>query len=188
MILFLFISLILNLNSQNFADSKVNITVDKNSYRTNTYLTYSFRFSSFNDVLGFYLIPSDFYYRVSNISLRDSVRLKYYGYSTYPFRYFIGEKKKVEFADNTEHNEQSMNNKEREVKKNYLKLSLNPLFDDIKENINWYFFDLTMKSFSEDWTKLDTKAKKEFLGDLSAINIPFLSNISPKTSTEIKKR
>lgn len=185
MISFLLSFLLLNSYSQSFSDSKINLTFDKNSRATNTYLTYSFKFSGFSDFLNFYSIPINFYKDISNINLRDSVRFKYYGYSTYPFRYFISKKKKIEF--NGENGSDSA--KALEVKNDSrIRLSLSPLIEDVKENINWYLFDLTVKNFSEEWKRLEISQKKEFLKDLSSINFPLVPSLPEEKSTDTKKR
>ncbi|HOL63464.1 MAG TPA: hypothetical protein PK103_08890, partial [Elusimicrobiales bacterium] len=181
MISFFLSFLLLNSYSQSFSDSKINLTLDKNSRVTRTYLTYSFKFSSFSDFLSFYSLPLNFYKDISNINLRDSVRFKYYGYSTYPFRYFISKKKKIEF--NGENGSDST--KSLEVKNDSrVRLSLSPLIEDVKENTNWYLFDLTVKNFSEEWKSLEISQKKEFLKDLSYINFPFVPSLSEEKSSD----
>jgi len=175
MILFIFFFLT-NLFSEE--SSSVNITMDKNSNSIKTYLSYNLRFSDFNDILRFYNIPLDFYRRLFTIDLRSSFRLKYHGYSTYPFRYFISKKKKVEFNSKGESAKQV-------EEKNYFKLSLNPFYEDLKENIDWYILDITMRHFSNDWGNLDYKSKNQFLNDLSSLNIPLLSSIEKNKNDKI---
>lgn len=168
---FIFILVSLTLFSQTpesiSDDSKVYLTMDKNNSGTQTYLTYSIKFNSFTDFKYFYKLPFNFYNGLMNLELRNDFKLRYYGISTYPFRYIISSKKNIDFNRADVGSAEGVNNKE-----NYrVKLTLNPLYDDLKENINWYLFDLSMKSFSSEWGRLSKENKKQFLNDISKLKI-----------------
>ncbi|MBP7796003.1 MAG: hypothetical protein KA059_04425 [Elusimicrobiales bacterium] len=179
---FIFIFVNLTLFSQTHSsttdDSKVYLTMDKNNSGTKTYLTYSIRFNSFTDFKYIYKLPFNIYSGLTNLELRNDFKLRYYGISTYPFRYIISNKKNIDFSG-----AEGGSVKGDSSRGSYrIKLTLNPLYDDLKENINWYLFDLSMKSFSSDWGKLNKEDKKQFLNDISSLRIsefPVIERIIP---------
>ena len=143
-------------------DDKINITLYKNSNQTKTFITYSFRFSSFSDVIDVYLIPLRFYNTFDSMDLKDFFVIKYYGFTAYPFRYFA-------------YKNSSKINSRNESYSNINGSSKLKLFDifDIREGIDYYFFDIFMKKVSKDWDNISNANKKRFISDLKLLNLQF---------------
>ncbi len=176
--IFLITIFLLSLFPQNFS-SNVNLTMEKSSEQTRTFITYSLSFKNFEDIKNFYMIPFDFYEKTLSMDLRDSFKLRYYGYSTYPFRYLISEKKEKITFDNSQSNGIK---EEKTVKKRFLKLNLNPFFEDFKENINWYIIDMAFSNI-EGWSSIGKSSKKEFIKGLSLLGLPIFEDLIPQSST-----
>lgn len=170
--------------------SDVNIVFEKNSRDSRAGLTYSFRFSNFSDFFNLYTVPYDFFMTAKNMNLRRDVKFKYYGLKLSPFKYFILKKKKPLSNLSSENSEV---NKSTSTKKNgyYFGLTLSPLVEDIKENINFYILDYAMKTSNSDWDKFSREEKKYFFKDLEKIgffNYPILENLKPDFKDEEKKK
>ncbi|MEF3279908.1 MAG: hypothetical protein K6357_02940 [Elusimicrobiota bacterium] len=166
----LFLLLIFPLFSDSsFSDRNINFVLNKDKHGEYTSINYSFKFSSLKDLKYIYKIPANFYYDISNIELRDSFRVRYYGYNSYPFRYFIGKKKKIEFQKDSQNNEETSEEK-KEKSKDIYRLSLSPFFEDIRENIDYYLFDFLMKNLTDEWSGLKKMEKKEFIKDITSID------------------
>lgn len=181
----IFAILFLNTLELQSNNSQIDIVLDKNQRETRGFLTYSLRFSNFSDSMSLYKLPSSFYDAMSNFNLLDSFKFKYYGYSTYPFRLFIARKKSPILNHYPQQNSAKPDDNKKESY--YLHLSLLPLFDEIKENINYYIIDIGMKSILNDWNKLSFSQKKEFIKDIHMLNIPLITDFTAKGEKKVRR-
>jgi hypothetical protein len=109
-----------------------------------------------------YFIPLRFYNTFDSMDFKDFFVIKYYGFTAYPFRYFAY---KNSYKINSRNESYSNINASSKLK----------LFDifDIREGIDYYFFDIFMRKVFKDWDNISNANRKRFISDLKLLNLQF---------------
>lgn len=111
--------------------------------------------------------------------ITENTRVKYYGFAANPWRIFIAREKadsggapEAVEAGGSQVTEAGSG---RHVYKKRLRLSLSPLVDDFKRNLDDNLRNVllqnSLKSASPLWQHISTQGKKEFMNDLISLDI-----------------
>ena len=107
----------------------------------------------------------------SSWDITENTRLKYYGFKTNPWRVFIA-KERPPKEDGGSGGPAVAGQAEY---KKHLRLSLSPLVDDFKrnldENLRDALLNASLKGASSEWTKISEKDKKIFFRDVLSLGV-----------------
>jgi len=154
-------------------ESPLMLNISKDARDSRVALDYSLRWD-FSDFSGFRPGVKALYSifkTASGWDITENTRLKYYGFKTNPWRVFIAEERPLK-ADGGLRRPGGAGQAEY---KKHLRLSLSPLVDDFKrdldENLRNALLNASLKGATPEWSKISEKNKKIFFGDVLSLGI-----------------
>ena len=153
-------------------ESPLVLNISKDARDSRVALDYSLRWD-FSDFSGFRPGVKALYSifkTASSWDITENTRLKYYGFKTNPWRVFIA-KERPEPAGGLR---RPGGARQAEYKK-HLRLSLSPLVDDFKrnldENLRDALLNASLAGASPEWSKISEKDKKLFFRDVLSLGV-----------------
>lgn len=158
--------------------SPLQLIISKDSYNSRVGLDYRIRWD-FKDLrslpsLGFIYTGLKAFY---NWDITENTRLEYYGLRTNPWRLIISREKKNGAAapPGGEGGESSVVKRETPEYRKRLRLSVSPLVDDLKRNLDDSLRDFllrsSLKGASPDWERAGDEGRRSFVKDVLSIGI-----------------
>ncbi|MGD9642419.1 MAG: hypothetical protein AB7V08_06720 [Elusimicrobiales bacterium] len=159
--------------------SPLQLIISKDSYNSRVGLDYRIRWD-FKDLrslpsLGFIYTGLKAFY---NWDITENTRLEYYGLRTNPWRLIISREKKNGDAappGGGEGGESPVVKRETPEYRKRLRLSVSPLVDDLKRNLDDSLRDFllrsSLKGASPDWERAGDEGRRSFVKDVLAIGI-----------------
>lgn len=159
--------------------SPLQLIISKDSYNSRVGLDYRIRWD-FKDLrslpsLGFIYTGLKAFY---NWDITENTRLEYYGLRTNPWRLIISREKKNGAAappGGGEGGESAVVKRETPEYRKRLRLSVSPLVDDLKRNLDDSLRDFllrsSLKGASPDWERAGDEGRRSFVKDVLSIGI-----------------
>ena len=159
--------------------SPLQLIISKDSYNSRVGLDYRIRWD-FKDLrslpsLGFIYTGLKAFY---NWDITENTRLEYYGLRTNPWRLIISREKKngaAPPAAGGEGGESSVVKRETPEYRKRLRLSVSPLVDDLKRNLDDSLRDFllrsSLKGASPEWEHAGDEGRRSFVKDVLSIGI-----------------
>lgn len=153
-------------------ESPLMLNISKDARDSRVALDYSLRWD-FSDFSGFrpgVKVLYSIFKTASCWDITENTRFKYYGFKTNPWRVFIA--KGPPKADGGSSGPDGTRQVEYEK---HLRLSLSPLVDDFKrnldENLRDALLNASFKGVSPEWSKISEKDKKIFFRDVLSLGV-----------------
>jgi len=159
--------------------SPLQLIISKDSYRSRVGLDYRIRWD-FRDLrslpsLGFIYTGLKAFY---NWDITENTRLEYYGLRTNPWRLIISREKKNGAAPqpaSVEGGESPVVQRETPEYRKRLRLSISPLVDDLKRNLDDGLRDFllrsSLKGASPEWERAGDEGRRAFVKDVLSLGV-----------------
>lgn len=183
--LLVLISPLMGQQPEYFENSRINFVYEKSARGQSGMVTFNSRWD-WKDAKKFYMLPFSFYSTLENIDLKRDVKLKYYGYKISPFKVIniSASQKKLDVsgekdAGNGDSSTSANGVTSRPEKKKRKLIVLSALYDDLRENMDSFILENSLKPISSQWSSVSREGKKEFMKDLSSLGIFDNTILSP---------
>ena len=157
-------------------ESPLTFNIEKDRYDSRVGLDYSLRWD-FSDLKHFRPGLSSLAAGIAAVGrwdITENTKVKYYGFSTNPWRLIIA-REKVNGNGPAPSGSAIVGGGEKAVYRKRVRLSLSPLVDDVRrdldENLRNILLDSSFSTLSPEWRKVSRHDKKDFFQDVLSLDI-----------------